>query len=187
MKPKRNVQRCMSPRVTQSAGSPNPSGQFHGRSPRPELLCLRKTCKGFCYIGEDSGQSSGVRASCKPLPMWSLAGLPLKIYFKDKWQFWSAAMLLPCLRMHVHAWTWIDRCFLFSRRSDDDSHWTSYRYAEATSFLGISDMCKHCIMPVWTPNSERASTRVDTAGHGQLTSTEDVQTEFCWNTPYSVL
>lgn len=50
-----------------------------------EKCAEMKTCKGFCYIGEDSG-------------------LPLKIYFKDKWQFWS----------------------------DDDSHWTSYRYAEAT-------------------------------------------------------
>ncbi|CAE7473106.1 Zdhhc20 [Symbiodinium sp. CCMP2456] len=50
-----------------------------------EKCAEMKTCKGFCYIGEDSG-------------------LPLKIYFKDKWQFWS----------------------------DNDSHWTSYRYAEAT-------------------------------------------------------
>ncbi|CAE6961368.1 ybiA [Symbiodinium natans] len=45
-----------------------------------------KTCKGFCYIGEDSG-------------------LPLKIYFKDKWQFWP----------------------------DKNSHWTSYRYEQAAS------------------------------------------------------
>jgi len=45
-----------------------------------------ETCKGFCYQGTDSG-------------------VPLKIYFKDNWNFWA----------------------------DQSSQWTSYRYHQARS------------------------------------------------------
>ena len=162
MKPKRNVQRCVNPRVEQSAGLPRSKELFHRRSPRLDMLCLRKTCKGFCYIGEDSGPKLGARSSCKSSPMSSLAGLPLKIYFKDKWQFWSAAQLCFCHALHARSCmhrSWTDRDYLLSsRRSDDDSHWTSYRYAEAPCFSwDVTNVCKRCIMPVWAPNSESAS------------------------------